>query len=744
MNKKERVIISICVFGLSLLVLYGNCLYSQTSDNGQILEVESNESADANALAENSKDHEDPEDYIWEISDVIPILLDGNSITVNNTGATVNNNQLTITSAGTYSISGILNDGQIIVDSDDEETVRLILNGADISCSSSAPIFIKNAEKTIIALAENTENYVSDGRLQIAEETDVNEPNAVIFSRDDLTIFGDGSLIVDGNVNDGIVSKDGLIIAGGTIDVNTIDDGIRGKDYLVIKGGNITVNAGGDGLKSNNDKDATMGYISIEYGVIDIIAGADAIQAETDVIITDGEITLSSGGGSNSIIEEGASAKGIKANISIIINGGNLIIDSADDDIHSDGNLQINGGTFFISSGNDGIHADATLEINGGDISIIKCFEGIEGTTITINGGNIYITSSDDGIKADENIFIGNGLIDITAGGDAIQAEIDVVITDGELILTSGGGSKFRIDETTSAKGIKGIVSVTIDGGNFTIDSADDTIHSNGNVEINGGTFVIASGDDGIHADADLTINGGDISITKSYEGLESADANITINDGTIHIVSSDDGINVAGGGDNMGMGGGQPGRGGFTPQPQPQPAGNYYLYINGGYLVINADGDGIDSNGSIVMTDGVVIVNGPTSNMNGALDHSSFTMTGGFLLAAGSSGMAQAPDSSSSQYSLLLNFRSTIPAGTLFHIQTSRQGEQILSFSPSKAYQSIAFSCPELTKGTTYAVYYGGSSTGTVVDGLYQDGTYTPGTQYTSFTISSIVTNIR
>ena len=118
--------------------------------------------------------------------------------------------------------------------------------------------------------------------------------------------------------------------------------------------------------------------------------------------------------------------------------------------------------------------------------------------------------------------------------------------------------------------------------------------------------------------------------------------------------------------------------------------------------------------------------------------------MTGGFLLAAGSSGMAQAPDASSSQYSVLLNLRSTIPAGTLFHIQTSRQGEEILSFSPSKAYQSIAFSCPELTKGTTYAVYYGGSSTGTVIDGLYQDGTYTPGTKYTSFTISRIVTNVR
>lgn len=511
MSNKERVVLLICVFVSSLFILCDNCLYSQTLENEQVVDAESSNEASANALADNSKDHEDPEDYIWESSEVVPILLDGNSITVNGPGATVDGSQVTITSAGTYSISGILDDGQIIVDTDDEKIVRLILNGANISCSSSAPIFIKDAEKIIIALAESTENYVEDGRSFITEDAGADEPNAVIFSKDDLTIFGDGLLTVKGNVNDGISCKDGLIIAGGIIDVNAVDDGIRGKDYLVIKGGNITVNAGGNGLKSDNDKDATMGYISIEYGVIDITAGADAFQAETDVIISDGQIIISSGGGSNSIIDEDTSAKGIKVNVSIIIDGGNFMIDSADDDIHSDGSLEINGGSFFISSGNDGIHADSTVEINGGDISITKCFEGIESTAITINGGNIYITSSDDGIAADENIFIGYGLIDITAGGDAIQAETDIVITDGELILTSGGGSSRRIDETMSAKGIKGLVSVTTDGGNFIIDSADDTIHSNGYVEINGGTFVIASGDDGIHADANLVINGGDI-----------------------------------------------------------------------------------------------------------------------------------------------------------------------------------------------------------------------------------------
>lgn len=159
--------------------------------------------------------------------------------------------------------------------------------------------------------------------------------------------------------------------------------------------------------------------------------------------------------------------------------------------------------------------------------------------------------------------------------------------------------------------------------------------------------------------------------------------------------------------------------------------------------MVIEASGDGMDINGAIEMTGGVVIVNGPTESMNGAIDYNSgFNMTGGFLLAAGSSNMAQAPDESSSQYALLINFDSMLPAGTLVHIENS-EGEDIFTFSPSKQYQSIAFSSPELENGVTYEVFYGGEASGTVTDGLYQDATYSAGTQYTSFTISDVVTRI-
>jgi len=576
-----------------------------TDEAAQVYEGVDNTGADSvpDAVAGSRQDHEDAEDYSWDSSSVVPIVLDRDSITVQGNGATANGGTVTIGSAGTYDISGSLADGQIIVNTEDQGVVRLILNGVDVNNSAGAAINVTGADKVVIVLADNTDNYISDGDTYTLMLPETDEPNAALFSSADLTLAGNGSLTIDGNYNDGIASKDGLIIAGGTLTVHAVDDGIRGKDYLIVQGAKITVDAGGDGLKSDNAEDAARGYVLIDGGILNVTAGGDAIQAETDVLIADGELTLSSGGGSNAQIDPDRSAKGISAAVSVQVEGGTFLIDSADDAIHSNGSLVVNGGTFALSTGDDAMHADSTVEINGGQIDIIESFEGIESAVITIN-------------------------------------------------------------------------------------------------------------------------------------------------DGEFHIISSDDGLNIAGGNDgsgtNQAMGPGQrPGRGMGPGQDAFAYSGDYYLYINGGAIVIEAAGDGIDVNGAIEMTGGVVLVNGPTEQMNGALDYDGgFKITGGLLVAVGSAGMAQAPDVSSTQYSLLLNFDGTGRAGTLIHIQTS-DGDEILTFSPAKQFQSIAFSSPDLIPGVTYDVYYGGSSTGTVSDGLCQNGTYSAGTKYTSFTITAIVTGL-
>jgi hypothetical protein len=560
--------------------------------------------------------------------DMSYIKLQGDSIAFEGSGATVSGTVVTITSAGTYSISGILNDGQIIVDTVDEETVVLVLNGADIACSTSAPIYVSNAEKTVITLADGTENHATDGASYVFEEGE-DEPNAAVFSKDDLTINGNGSLTVDANYNNGIASKDDLKITGGTIIVNAVNDGIKGRDSIAIRDGMITIVAGGDGMQSNNDEDAEKGYISIEGGTLDIKAGKDGIQAETRLVVSGGRITISSGGGS------------------------------------------INGAS----------RGEAEWGPRGGGFGPMP---------------NNPTETSPMPDNPMENNFLDTSAAD-------------------------------------SAKGLKAGVDVTVSGGTINIDSADDAIHSNDSLTINGGDIVLASGDDGLHADSTLEINGGELSITKSYEGIESAV--LTFNDGNIHIVASDDGINAAGGTGGFAMGGG-PGAGGF------ESSTDYHTYINGGYIYVDATGDGIDSNGPMDMSGGVVLINGPTSNNNGALDcMSGFDLTGGFLVAVGSSGMAQGPSETSTQYSVMYNFESLQVGGTPVHIETEG-GQDILTFVPAREYQSIVMSSPELENGATYVVYSGGGSTGTVADGLYSGGTYSAGTEVASFTISSMVTS--
>ncbi|WP_167619450.1 carbohydrate-binding domain-containing protein [Maribellus sediminis] len=541
------------------------------------------------ALAGNSGTHDEDADYVWDSGSVVDIQLNGSSVEENSDNVSVNGGEILISAAGNYRFTGTLNDGQILVDNEDEEIVRLILNGAEITSSSSAPIYVRSAAKVLIYLAENTVNKLTDSSNYSYDNTEDKEPNATIFSKADLTLAGSGSLTIDANFNDAINTKDGLIISGGSYLIDAADDGIRGKDYLVVKGGTFDITSGGDGLKSDNESDDTKGYIEI-----------------------------------------------------------------------IDGNL------------------------------------------------------------------------DITAKGDGVAAETDLMVVYGEFVIKTAGSAS-----SSSSKGLKSGVNQIIDDGIFLLNCTDDALHSNGTITINSGTFEISSGDDGIHADYDLVINDGDINIIKSYEGIESGDGNIAINKGTIRLKSSDDGLNLAGGGDMMG-GGGPGGWGGSSSS-----SGNYYVYINGGYIYINASGDGLDANGSVSMTGGTLLIDGPTNNGNGALDYNnSFDITGGLCIAAGSSGMAQAPESSSDQYSVLARFSSTMSGGTLFHVQAG-DGTDIFTYKPSKSYQSVAFSAPELTKGTKYEVYTGGSSTGDETDGLYSGGTYTPGTLFSSFTISAIVTDL-
>jgi len=213
----------------------------------------------------------------WNELSTTNIQLKIDSIKIEGSGAISNGQIVTITTPGAYSLNGKLNNGQIRIDTSLPGTVHLIFNGVNISCSTSSPIYVVNADKTVITLADKSENYLVDGTNYVFDNEENNEPNAALFSKDDLTINGNGSLSITGNFNNGIQCKDDLKITGGIITVTAVNGGIKGRDSVTIKKGTINITAGGDGIQSNNDTDPAKGYVVIEGGTFNINTSEDGI-----------------------------------------------------------------------------------------------------------------------------------------------------------------------------------------------------------------------------------------------------------------------------------------------------------------------------------------------------------------------------------------------------------------------------------------------------------------------------------
>ena len=290
---------------------------------------------------------------------------------------------LNITEAGTYHLTGTIENGSITINVGDDDKVKLILDNVSITNQNGPAIYVENADKVVITLLEGTNNTLTDGGSN--EEID-----GCIYSKDDLVINGKGTLNVNANNLDAIVSKDDLSIFEATININAKDDGIRGKDSLEIKDATINVVSKGDGLKTTNDTEEEKGYMIIEDTKLTIDAGDDGINAETDLKIS----------------------------------GGTYEINAIDDGIHANGMLQVDDGTFNINSA-EGLEA-TYVKINGGTININASDDGINAgnkssrysVTVEINGGAITIkmgAGDTDGIDSNGNLYINGGTINITA-----------------------------------------------------------------------------------------------------------------------------------------------------------------------------------------------------------------------------------------------------------------------------------------------------------------------------------------
>lgn len=479
------------------------------------------------------------------------ITLNGDSITVSGNGATVNGTTVTITQPGNYDITGELSDGQILVDAEKEDEISLTLSGASITCSSSAPIYVKKAGAVTIILADGTENYISDSDTYALEEGE-DEPDAAIFSKADLSFSGDGKLTVEGNYDMAIHSKDSVcFFDSGTYDILSAGDGVKGKDSVLIAGAiAMNITAGQDGIQSSSSKDGP-GTILLEGGstisitagkhgikaetalsvstgtltidaqedglhagdfihigghdsdpapVLTITAGCAGIQSTTDLTIWSGDISITTGGGAanapehveefgfpgwfdtqeDSSDETSSSAKGLKSDGDMTIDGGTINLDCMDDGLHCGGALTISDGAdLTIASGDDGVHSDDTLVISGGTINIIQSYEGLEAVFITISGGDISLVASDDGLNA--------------AGGSSAD-------TDFEFMGPGQEGTAETLEEASYY--------ILITGGTLNVDAGGDGLDSNGAFFMEGGTVIVSGPEDSMNGALDYTTTG--------------------------------------------------------------------------------------------------------------------------------------------------------------------------------------------------------------------------------------------
>ena len=532
----------------------------------------------------------------WDEQDVIDIALENTSIT--------------LTEKGVYRLSGQIENGQIVVDVPKEEKVQLILDGVSIHCESHAALYVKQADKVFITLAPGTENTLSCG--ETFTQTDENNVDAALFSKEDLTLSGEGTLVISSGGH-GVVGKDEVTITAGTYRITSKGHGITAKDSLALAGGDFTLVSEKDGLHADHDEDETKGVLYIENGTFSITAQQDGIASSGAMEIAGGTFTLLCGGGSGEM-EMAPSMQGM---------GGK-------------------GGRGGTPPGGFG----------GG------------------RGGK-------------------GGFGGFAPGGWNAQTDTQ--------------------EETTSQKGIKAGGNLLISGGTFTLDTADDALHTNGSMEISGGTFALETGDDGLHAEDTLTLKGGEITITECYEGLEGL--HIRILSGNVTLTASDDGLNAAGGTDESGFGGGFGGGdrfGGFGFGGMD--AGNGSIILSGGKVHITAYGDGIDANGYFQMDGGNVTVCGPTQGDTATLDYDTTAeINGGTFIGTGASGMMAQAFSGGTQGKIAVQVNNAA-AGTSFTLKNA-DGKQILSHTPAMDYQVIILSSSDILPGETYTLQIGTGS---------------------------------
>ncbi|MDI2034675.1 carbohydrate-binding domain-containing protein [Paenarthrobacter nitroguajacolicus] len=373
--------------------------------------------------------HYDSDDLTWDAASEVAIsLADGGSkvTSSSSTGVAVDGNTVTISAAGTYRLSGSLTDGKIVVAAGDSDTVRIILDGVELGNSSGSPFVVNSADEAIVYLEDGSSNTLSDASSYADQGDDA--PNAALYSMADLTIAGPGSLSVNGKYNDGIVSKDGLVLASGKVTVDAKDDGIRGKDYTVLLDGAYQVTAGGDAVKADNETDEGRGWLLVSGGALTVNAGDDGVKAFNTLTVTGGTVNVAKS-------EEGLEAQ------HIAISGGDVTVTSNDDGVNASGGASSSasgagGGGMGGGMGGGETVGDYTVDISGGTLTINSEGDGLDSNgTAAISGGTVVVNGpTNDGNGALDV----NGELAVSGGTIAAAGSAGMAVTPGTTSTQSG------------------------------------------------------------------------------------------------------------------------------------------------------------------------------------------------------------------------------------------------------------------------------------------------------------------
>ena len=614
---------------------------------------------------------QDDEDDSWKDNTG---TVDLDNVEVTGDGISVSDNVITISKGGDFEVTGTLDDGQIVIDT--EEKVKLRLSGMSLTNKNGSAVYVKNADKAYITLTDNTKNTLTDGENYTSG--DENEKGC-ITSRDNFEIKGSGSLTVNGNYNHGIFSSNSIEIGNGNITVNAKNDGIHANDTLAISGGTVNVTAEGDGLQAEEILDISEGEVNVtttgevKASTSNDFGGRGEMKDSSQM--TDDEIkSMREQMNNNQFTQteesddsEDTSSKGIKADWMLDISGGEVTVNSTDHAIHCASDINITGGTLNLSSeSKKGISGHGDVTIDDGDITITKSTEGIESKkTLTINGGDIDITASDDGLNsggtgANQNGGFGGGT-NMQFGQQGDRGQIGRPNSNGQ------GGNQMTPPEMPSDQ----------NGNQMT----PPEMPSNQN------------GNQMTPSEMPSDQNGGQMTPPEMSNGQ---------NGNQMTPPEMPNGQN----GNQM------------TPPNMQQAEGNeqdseHHIQINGGNIKIVADADGIDSNGSLFINGGTVTVDAQAMGAESAFDtDGAFIVNGGTIIGVSGSGMDESPNSYSAQNVILAYTTSQISAGDEVKI-TDSNGKTIAEYTAVKGGSKIVYSSDKLKTGETYTVYASGEEVG-------------------------------